>query len=64
MGVTEVETLFGRTIRAYNKERTICDIVRNRNNMRSITQIKDLIRNLANKRILMHKYSSGTTLAI
>lgn len=33
MGVTEVETLFGRPIKTYNKERTICDITRNRNNM-------------------------------
>lgn len=33
MGVIELETIYGRDIKAYNKERTICDIVRNRNNM-------------------------------
>lgn len=31
LGVEEGKTPFGRTIRVYNKERTICDIVRNRN---------------------------------
>ena len=33
MGVTEGKTLYGRPIQIYNKERTICDIARNRNNM-------------------------------
>jgi predicted transcriptional regulator of viral defense system len=33
MGVTELRTIYGRPIKAYNKERTICDIIRNRNNM-------------------------------
>lgn len=33
MGVVELKTIYGRDIKAYNKERTICDIVRNRNNM-------------------------------
>lgn len=33
MGVIEMKTQFGRDIKAYNKERTICDIARNRNNM-------------------------------
>src|SRR5699024_8642067 len=33
MGITEVETVFGRKVTVYNKERTICDIIRNRNNM-------------------------------
>lgn len=31
LGVSDGKTPFGRTIRVYNKERTICDIVRNRN---------------------------------
>jgi predicted transcriptional regulator of viral defense system len=43
LGVTEVETLFGRTIKAYNKERTVCDIVRNRNNM-DIAILNEAIR--------------------
>ncbi len=33
VGVTEKETMYGRPIKVYNRERTICDIVRNRNNM-------------------------------
>lgn len=33
MGVTESRTIFGRPIKSYNMERTICDIIRNRNNM-------------------------------
>ncbi|MDD2402149.1 MAG: type IV toxin-antitoxin system AbiEi family antitoxin domain-containing protein [Clostridia bacterium] len=33
MGVTELKTIYGRSIKSYNKERTICDIIRNRNNM-------------------------------
>ncbi|MBM7562736.1 type IV toxin-antitoxin system AbiEi family antitoxin domain-containing protein [Fusibacter tunisiensis] len=31
LGVEDGKTPFGRTIRIYNKERTICDIIRNRN---------------------------------
>lgn len=33
MGITEMKTIYGRLIKAYDKERTICDIVRNRNNI-------------------------------
>lgn len=33
MGVIEMKTQFGREIKVYDKERTICDITRNRNNM-------------------------------
>lgn len=33
IGVTQLKTLYGRPIKVYDKERTICDIVRNRNNM-------------------------------
>jgi predicted transcriptional regulator of viral defense system len=33
MGLAEMQTVYNRAIRAYDKERTICDIVRNRNNM-------------------------------
>lgn len=33
MGVAELETQFGRPIKVYNKERTLCDVLRNRNNM-------------------------------
>lgn len=31
MGVEDGKTIFGRNIRVYNKERTICDILRSRN---------------------------------
>lgn len=33
MGVTDGVTMFGRQVKIYDRERTICDIVRNRNNM-------------------------------
>lgn len=33
LGVIVTKTQFGRTIRIYNKKRTICDILKNRNNM-------------------------------
>lgn len=56
MGVTEVDTLYGRKIKAYDKERTICDIVRNRNNM-------DIaILNEAMKRYLQSKDKNITLL--
>lgn len=33
MGVIELKTTYGRPIKVYDRERTICDIIRNRNNM-------------------------------
>lgn len=33
MGITDLKTLYGRSIKVYDKERTISDIIRNRNNM-------------------------------
>ena len=33
LGVEDGKTVFGRNIRVYNQERTICDIVRNRNSI-------------------------------
>lgn len=33
LGTIDMKTICGREIRAYNKERTICDIAKNRNNM-------------------------------
>lgn len=48
-GTTEVETLFGRKVTAYNRERTICDIIRNRKNM-DIAILNDALkRYLASK---------------
>lgn len=33
MGVTEVETNYGNMVRTYNKERCICDVIKNRKNI-------------------------------
>jgi predicted transcriptional regulator of viral defense system len=33
LGVEEAKTIQGRSIRIYNKERTICDMIRNRSSM-------------------------------
>lgn len=33
VGITEVQTQFGRTVRTYNAERTLCDMIRSRNQM-------------------------------
>lgn len=33
LGATDVQTSFGNTVRAYNMERTICDILRNKSSM-------------------------------
>jgi predicted transcriptional regulator of viral defense system len=43
MGVMELKTIYGRPIKAYNKERTICDIIRNRSNM-DIAILNEAIR--------------------
>lgn len=47
MGVMERKTIYGRSIKAYNRERTICDIVRNRNNM-DVAILNDSIRRYLN----------------
>jgi predicted transcriptional regulator of viral defense system len=43
LGVMEKETIFGRKIKVYNKERTICDILKDRNNM-DISTVNEAIR--------------------
>ncbi|NLI61667.1 MAG: abortive phage infection protein [Clostridiales bacterium] len=43
MGIIELKTIYGRPVKAYNLERTICDIVRNRNNM-DIAILNDAIK--------------------
>ena len=43
LGVMEKETIYGRKIKVYNKERTICDILKNRNNM-AISMVNDAIK--------------------
>ena len=37
------ETIYGREIKVYNKERTICDILKDRNNM-AISMVNDAIK--------------------
>ena len=43
LGVMEKETIYGRKIKVYNKERTICDILKDRNNM-DISMVNEGIR--------------------
>ena len=43
LGVMEKETIYGRKIKVYNKERTICDILKDRNNM-AISMVNDAIK--------------------
>ncbi|HZX21758.1 MAG TPA: type IV toxin-antitoxin system AbiEi family antitoxin domain-containing protein [Clostridia bacterium] len=43
LGVAKLKTIYGRSIKVYNKERTICDIIRNRNNM-DIAILNEAIR--------------------
>ncbi len=49
MGVTELKTVYKRPIKAYNKERTICDIIRNRSNM-DIAVLNDAIKRYLNSK--------------
>jgi len=43
LGVAGLKTIYGRPIKVYNRERTICDIIRNRNNM-DIAILNEAIR--------------------
>jgi predicted transcriptional regulator of viral defense system len=43
LGVMGKETIYGRKIKVYNRERTICDILRDRNNM-AISMVNESIR--------------------
>jgi len=43
LGVIQKDTIFGRKIKVYNKERTICDILKDRNNM-DISMVNEAIR--------------------
>ena len=51
MGVIEGKTSFGNTIRIYNVERTICDILRSRNRI-DIQIFTDALKRVAKKRNL------------
>ena len=43
MGLTSGKTIFGREIKCYNLERTICDIIRSRNQF-DIAIVTDTIK--------------------
>lgn len=49
LGVAEAETPFGRPIRIYNPERTLCDMVRNRSTMDSALTHDAMKRYLSSK---------------
>jgi predicted transcriptional regulator of viral defense system len=49
LGLTSGKTIFGREIKCYNIERTICDIIRNRNGL-DITIVVDAIKRYSKRR--------------
>jgi predicted transcriptional regulator of viral defense system len=49
VGVTEVETMFGHTVKAYGLERTICDCLRSRNKM-DIAVLTDAVKRYAKRK--------------
>jgi hypothetical protein len=49
VGVSEVDTMFGQTVRVYCLERTICDCLRNRNKM-DIAILTDAIKRYAKRK--------------
>ncbi len=52
LGVEEVETSFGNTVKAYNQERTICDVIKHRDKYDGETfvkAIKKYVRNSYNQ---------------
>ena len=49
VGLTSGKTIFGREIKCYNLERTICDIVRNRNGL-DIAIVTDAIKRYSKRR--------------
>jgi predicted transcriptional regulator of viral defense system len=44
LGIGKNETIYGRKIEVYNKERTICDILKNRNNM-DVSLLNNSVKN-------------------
>lgn len=49
LGVSELKTSYGRIVKVYDKERTICDIIRNRNNM-DIAILNEAIKGYLNNK--------------
>jgi predicted transcriptional regulator of viral defense system len=60
MGVTELETTLGNTIRIYNLERTICDLLRSRNRI-DIQIFSDALKRVVKKKhldyVLLSEYA-------
>lgn len=60
MGVTELKTTLGNTIKIYNIERTICDILRSRNRI-DIQIFSDALKRVVKKKrldyILLSEYA-------
>lgn len=44
MGITDCQTMFGNTVKVYNIERTICDLIKNRNEVETELLSKTLNR--------------------
>ena len=42
LGITEVETMFGNKVRVYDKEKTVCDFIKNRSKIDSESFVKCL----------------------
>lgn len=49
MGVTEVKTMFGNTVKAYDLERIICDFIKNRKDMERELFVKTINRYVRDK---------------
>jgi predicted transcriptional regulator of viral defense system len=52
LGITEAETMFGNTVKVYDEERTICDLIKNRNKYDSelfIKAIRSYIKKINNQ---------------
>ncbi|MFI3326342.1 MAG: abortive phage infection protein [Clostridia bacterium] len=60
LGVIEVKNTFGNNVRCYNKERTICDILRSRNRLNTetvVSAIKNYINSSDKDLNLLAEYS-------
>ena len=49
LGITEVETMFSNKVKAYDREKTICDLIKHRDDYDSETFLKALNRYMKNK---------------
>ena len=49
LGITECKTVFGNTVKVYDLERTICDLVKNRNEIETELFSKTINKYVRNK---------------